>query len=424
MMGIERRNFLLGRFGKKPEEEKPSDSDITIERTGEAICMAAIFYLAWTGSFDKLVTYKAKSESEARFMPEFAEAQTFLDKLRLMAETTQGQTKTLYNTWRNAFEKTVCEPVTKVTTDSKGDLTTETTIECHQEWQELSQFKSIGLNHSVISGWQDFFGDLAGKVKSVRTDLPRAFNLDGEKQDSIYYPEEEASGGAQLLWAGALYGAVGTAFCLYEEITTKSEEGRNQFFNDQNYIKRRTLIKLLATGLGALGIRKLQLNFVGKNQDVLEDIKQHTQQVLTLMDVSDIDNFKRFFGSDPDTIRNILLDMKNKTQAGLDAGYQGKDSTKVEAALFDTNERVDTALSDFDPTIQPALTKMTKYLWATKEIANYAESKATEIGWRHVIDALILGAGFFGIALVSEGILFPLSDIAMGKIPATEKTEE
>lgn len=39
MPEIDRRSLLLGRFANKPEEERPSSSDIAMERVGECIVM-------------------------------------------------------------------------------------------------------------------------------------------------------------------------------------------------------------------------------------------------------------------------------------------------------------------------------------------------------------------------------------------------
>lgn len=111
------------------------------------------------------------------------------------------------------------------------------------------------------------------------------------------------------------------------------------------------------------------------------------------------------------------MEVRDKTAAGLESGYSGG---AVRNNLILTRARTEEALEEFDSlfsfdegrnsyVIPQELTDMTKYLWATREIINFAQSKSNNINIRHLQDALLLGGSFAAVALLLE-LVFPLSE--------------
>lgn len=434
MPEIGRRTLLLGRFANKSEEERPKPSDIAVERAGEALSLAVVLYLAWQGSFDHSVTYAVKSESEAKNAPEFAQGLDQLGRFHALTDSIRMQTDQMYTAWKRAFLKTEYYWDTETTYDDKGNPHTETVLKSREVWREPSELTSKGINEGKLREWGDFFGQLSQKAGEAKTSLSGAFNLAEDRQDSIYYSEKVADGTSQLMWAIPVYAAVGGAFCFYEEIASRASGGENRLFNDKVYLKRRTFFKLLATGLGALGIRKLQLAFAQKNQGLLDDIKEHNKGVLREMEVSDAVNFQRFFEKDPVFVRQTLGEMRDKSEAVLHSGYRGSDWSIIEPQLRFTLDWSIRALDDFDAlfsldvanntmVIPREMSQMTKYLWATRQIVNYANSRSFETYGRHVVDAAILGAGFAALAGVGEFVL-PLLDKVSGGVPGGNQHTE
>lgn len=432
LAALSRRAFF-GRFANRGEEQSPSSTDIAIERAGEALSLFVVLYLAYKGSFDHSVTYQVKSESEAKNAPEFVKSVDQLGRLHTLCDGTQKQADRMYTAWENAFLETEYYWDTEISYDSKGNPHTESVLKSRQVFREPWELTSRGINERKLKDWQGFFGRLSQKASDAKSGLSQAFNLEEDRQESIYYSEKAADGVGQFLWAIPLYAAVGGSFCLYEEVASRASGGENRLFNDKLYLKRRTLVKLLATGIGALGIRNLQLAFAKKNHDLLDDVKKHTKGVLRVMEVGDAANFQRFFEKDPLIIRDTLVEMRDKSNAALRSGYRGSNWSIVEPQLRATLAWSSKVLADFDGlfsfdpvtntlVVPKELTQITKYLWATRQIVDYANSKSFETYGRHLVDAAILGAGFAATAGVGE-YLFPLLDKVSQSFHETDQEE-
>lgn len=428
---LSKRELLLSPFKHfmqepNPDDPKTSRNNKLVEGIGEALSCACILYVALKGSQDQLVSYEIGSESKIKDFPQFPQVVTSLEQLNQTVVPINEQLNRLDRIWTGAYEDTVCLPVTSTSVDSDGDVTTTTTIQCHSEWNEPSKLTSVGLTHSRIGGWEGSLLSVQNQVGEVQTQSLQAFDLSNDGS-ALFYREKAVDTGGQAALALLAYGAIGGLFCLYEEgvsHVTSDTYSDEPLIDDRKYIKRRTLFKLMAAGLLSFKIRDIQRAFVGENENLLNDIKANTRQVLARMNVGPEENFRRFFGTNPKSIRDYLIDIKEKTSAALDSGYSGfldGDWGRVKAEIEKTNLHAISSLSSFDKyfsykegqgayTIPSDLTTATKYIWGTREITKFASSQSSRIYTRHLTDALGMALGLGLLAFIGEKALFPLMD--------------
>lgn len=433
-----RREFLRGPFGHfrqdhDPEDPKTHSHNKLVEGIGETLSLAGILYVAWRGSQDQLITYQVDSESRFKNLPQFPETAASWEQFNQAVTPVNEQLDNLDRIWTGAYEDTVCNPVANVSMDDNGDLTTTTTLKCDTEWNEPLQLTSRGFNHSRIDNWKNSLGNFQNRVTDGKSQSPLAFDL-SDNGSSLFYKEKAADTGGQIVLAGLAYGAIGSLFCLYEELVSSASRGEygkeEPFIDDKRYIKRRTLFKLAAVGLMSLKIRDFQRAFVGDNTQLLNKIKANTSQVIARMDVSPEENFRRFFETDPKSIRDYLIDIREKSSVALNSGYSGfldGDWGRVKPEIERTNSHAVSAIGSFDKyflfdevkgtyEIPSSLTTATKSLWGTREIVNFAGSQSSQIYTRHLTDASGMALGLVILAIIGEKILFPLSDIAKERI--------
>ena len=190
-------------------------------------------------------------------------------------------------------------------------------------------------------------------------------------------------------------------------------------------------MKAGVAGFFAWQIRKIQLKFVDKNNNLFKDILQHNTSILNQLDVSDDENFLRFFETDLPTIRenltSIITTCENALNPDLSIRYRDEkkwpkvkpviEKLKIQAELnlvsFDSLFKFNAQNQDAPFTIPPELTKLTRYLWATEKITSYSEDKAMKIGLRHWLNALLLAGGLGVAATVGETLVFPALDKAL-----------
>lgn len=430
---LSRRELFRGPFDHFRNESDPDDPKThlhnkLVEGIGEGLSVAGILYVAWRGSQDQLVTYQVDSESRFKDLPQFPETITSLEQFNQAIAPISQQLNNLDKIWTGAYEDTVCNPVITTSTDSKGNTTTSTTIECHTEWNEPYKLTSVGFDHYKIENQKNYQNGLQNHIVDAESNVPQAFDLSNDGA-SLFYREKAADAGGQAILALAAYGMIGGLFCLYEEGISSASRGgyyddRKPFIDDRKYIKRRTLLKLAAVGLMSWKMRDIQRAFIDDNGQLINKIKANTSQVLARLDVSPEENFKRFFGTDPKTIRNYLIDIRERSSAALNSGYSGfldGDWGRVKPEIEKTNQHAVSAIGSFDKyfafneasgtyEIPAKLTTATKSLWGTREIINYANSQSSRIYTRHLTDALGMALGLGGIALVGEKLFFPLMD--------------
>lgn len=439
---ISRRELLRGpftHFGKEydPEDPKTNPTNKLIEGIGESLSLAGILYVAYRGSQDQLITYQVDSESRISDLPQFPETVASIEQFNQAILPINAQLDSLDRIWTRAYEDYVCNPV--FIPDGKGGTTM--TLQCDTEWNEPSKLISTGLNHNKIGNWKNSGNGLQNRVGDAESQTPQAFDLSNNGL-SLYYKEKVADIGGQVVLAGLAYGAIGALFCLYEEGISSIARDEyvadvKPFIDDAQYIKRRTFFKLGAVGLMALKIRDIQRAFIGDNAKVLDQIKANTAQVLNEMDISSEENFKRFFGMDPVSIRNYLVDIKTKTAGALNSGYSGSldsDWGRVKPEIENTNAHADSAIASFDEyfsfdpksetyEIPSTLTTATKNLWGTKEVIKFADSQSFRIYTRHLTDALGMAVGLAGLVLIGEKLLFPLPERIRDMIKSANSSE-
>lgn len=423
---VSRRNLLSfglsGRFKNSSSGEEPPIHDIIFERIGETLSIGALLYVAYRGSQDQLVTYKADSESRGQNMQRFPEKISSIDRLYQILTPVSEHTSRLFNSWRHAYEKTECNLVTHTSTDSKGNVTVDTTLECDTVWREPWQITLNGFNHNTIYSWNNFLSGFNGRVIETKNHLPQAFTL--KEEGFVFYNKEAVDHGSQTILALLAYGAVGSAFSLYEELVSKLTGGEgNPLIKDNKYIKRRTLIKVAAAGLLATQIRRLQLAFVEDNQELLGQIQENTRNVLSQLDVAPEVNFQRYFLTNPPQLRDSLIDIRDRStqvlnsyDGFLDFSWGGVKPDLIDAGriagdsipVFDRYFSYDTSRGIY--IIPEDLTEATKYLWGTKQITDFVSSKSSFINTRHLRDAFFMLLGLTGTAALTETIFIPASE--------------
>lgn len=415
--------------------------DNIVEKAGELLSLAAIMAVAYKGSQDQMITYTVDSESKLRDLQEFARMSESINDLASVMGNMGKITSTLNNAWLHAYHKpetrTTVSLVNECDVNNNCSLTTKIETTTVYVWRQPEALTARGIDYNLFDNWTGIMGDLGRRITDIQADSPLAYDLSngGAK---VYYPEEIQDTGEQLKLAVPAYFAVGSAFIFYEEglkLLSNLGSDRPTFGGiDQLYIKRRTLLKFAASLGLAWQIRKLQRFFADENKNVLTDIQSYVAEVIRQMDVSPEENFRRFFGRTPDEIRVKLAEINTNSKDTLSVYDGSSDSewptvrSKFEAVIAES----DRTLSAFDAyftldevtgrrQIPADLTKVIKYLWATREILGYTGARSSEIKMRHVSNAALMALGLGVTALAGELVLFPLLDKAIYSEPHTHQ---
>lgn len=450
---ISRRQLVLGPFQMAAQafknassENAPGDPgaefrDKYVERIGETATLFTLVSLAYLGSQDRILTYKVDSEGKVKDLTGFQEKLDTVNELLNLLAFPKNQASALYDAWSRSYVKTriVCSTTIVENCDSKGHCTSNPVTTCVPEnyWDEPEELTSRGIDHNRIDHWKSFLAMIAGKTGEVKTEGPKAFDL-SSGENGLFYPEKIADKDVQLGVSMACYGLAGLSYMFYEEGFKNLAEGgyTEPFVFEGKYIKRRTFFKLMTSLILSLKIRDLQLAFVQKNKGLLSEIQANTRNVLSRLDIDPNENFKRFFGILPLEIRNTLVDMETRCNQAVDSGYDGRFDSGWEAVktnLDTTRQQATRSISDFDSffsfdketgnyEIPKGLTEITKYLWATREIMQYARNRSADVIIRHPLNALVMALGLFGIAITAEKTVFPAMDKAADRILEHEES--
>lgn len=427
------RRLVEARSHADPNPEEKL-RDTVVERIGEGIAFAAILSLAYTGSRERLVWFDVSAETKIKDSPEFAPMLSSLDQIGEIINPISASATDLDQAWKDAYLKTRIVPKYNTVTscDQKGNCTTslEITYVTEAYWDEPDELVPLGVNNNLLSGWADRWSSLAKSVSSLKSESPSAFNL-GNGPNSLYYPEHSVDTGDQVVVAGLGYGIVGSAFIFYEEVGKWLGQGSEigPLFNEEMYIKRRTFLKMAASLLAFSLVRKAQRFFSENNWHLLDDIKEHTVNTLKQMEAATPDeNFQRYFGKTPRESREGLAQISQKTEEVLTGDHEGAAGDQgwpgVRANFESLNGRSAQAIAAFDQqfnynpqsgeyTIPEELNRVTKYLWASREITNYVQRRKVSLSTRHLLNALVLGGGLGLVSLLGEWLLFPVSNAAL-----------
>lgn len=389
----------------------------TKEATGEGLSNAAVFAsligLAWMGSRDKLVHYKADSERRLDALDGFEAKMKETLRMKEMVSGLSVQLSELYTKWRAEYRKS--RLVSKYNSETKK-IETET----EYYWKEPEEYTSIGIDNAYIEKIRDYFKDLDGKLGRLQADADNYFDLTSGDR-GVFYDEKVLDKDKQFRSSGLLYGGVAVMFMLYEEaLDERSKIMPERSFgivDSKRYVGRRAFMKTAAAFLGYGVLRKVQKKFALNNVSLLNDIRQNTAKVTAQMDVGEQTNFSRFFGVSVDHIGDTLHHAKDLFTEGDATTVEGDEPdegvrSEMSAVLSSVEHSIQQYATLFGPEKKPPaeLTEITKYAWASRKIIEYTNDRTAKLKTRHWLNALALGLGFAGVAALSEAVLFPASD--------------
>ena len=408
--------------------ENYTDKDRIAEFLGEGGALIAILSLAIRGAKDPVVSYKVRSESAVKDLREFEQMKGLMDDFGQGFAQSQVACNQLERQWDSLFYKSRQE--LRTTTNADGDPETE--LVTVRYWDDPEALINLGLDHNELDRWLIFFRTISRKSDQSVANSEEAFDLSAGDRTLTYQVEERNTAG-QANINTAMYGVVGTAFVFYEEIFNMIDE--YSVIQQDQHVSRRSFMKAVSAGILAWQIRNIQLKFVKKNNDLYQELSAHNAQVIRELDCGDDENFSRYFDMDLHEMRNQLAHIKDTCLAVLEVDDSKIDWgnrnewKKVKPLIESMCQRAQQHLESFDIffqhdqtstgstfTIPREFTTLTKYLWATEQITGYANNKASQVGLRHFLNALGLGAGLAAIAGVSEHFIFPGSDNLMEKI--------
>ena len=179
--------------------DNPEDLNITDKLTefaGEVLSLAAIWYVAWKGAKDPVISYKVTSEESLSNLAEFQKMAETLANFGDDFFGTEAEINELEHVWKEQFQEKINDT---------------------PYWDELPSLTAIGLTNREILLWSRYLGDLTKKMKQSEGSASDTFDLSAGK-DSLKYQITEIDPSGQIQINTVLYGLVGTAFVFYEEV--------------------------------------------------------------------------------------------------------------------------------------------------------------------------------------------------------------
>lgn len=411
--GLSRRELFTPGYYKELAERandavSPEVKEAAFEGVSNVAIIAALATLAIKGGREKLSVYSVDSERKLKDLSGFQEKMAKSLEMRTVVADLAKSFATLYSAWENAYY------VSETTTDEDGKTTTT------WSWDEPFSYTSRGLNHKFIEKMRNYYVGIDGELANLQNSASQYFDF-SRGGSAVFYEEHLVDKDKQVRIASAAYGVVGLAFMLYEEgihAVSKAQDNRAEPIVDSGkYVSRRAFMKIVGALLGYVGLRKVQNKFAQKNTFILEDIREHTAQQLAALDVPDVDNFKRFFGTSPEVLANSIERARAVLQSCQEIpGWQVKNQIAGANAAATASQ---TAFKDYfgegDPQIPRELTEITGYAGASESILEYVDGKTSAVKLRHVANAAALALGFGTLAAFCEAFAFPAADALRSK---------
>ncbi len=421
------RKLLLPEIGKKKELVTAETStvifDNLVEKLGEGAALFVIMATAYEGSRKKSVFYTVDSEAKQNDLDDFDRKLGLLKEFGYKFGNLNEALSALYSSWRNSYlkEDESCVP------DSDGEGETCSTYFYFNDGHMKRRF---GLDHSVIEVLLGLSRHINQTIKRDLPEVSEQFDL-SRGENSLFYQENIRNMQTGRIEAVFLYGLVGVAFLLYEEVInglSRSEKlPKLPLIESNNGIKRRTFLKLIGAFVGGYYLDKLQRTFASKNSQLLERIKTHAKSVVNKMNTTPDANFERYFGYNLEKMVVSLTEFRNKLSLILSSGYNGEQflfwterewpevKEQIQNCLKETEELL-LYLEETFPfrdglrQIPNDLTTVTQSIWATREIQGYVQGQATEVHLQHFINAVLLGLGLAGWAYATERFIIPATN--------------
>ncbi|HJZ05063.1 MAG TPA: hypothetical protein VJ327_04300 [Patescibacteria group bacterium] len=420
---MNRRDFITGKWmrdlvsgpGRSPEGKA---IDNAVEIGGEAAAVALMLLLAYQGSRDRLVWYEMNAP-RVKGSPNFEKLMGSVDRLGEVIGVLTPAVSSLEEKWKSKYYKSKTETYI-VIVDNKPEVRFKTVW----YWDEPRELKEEGLHHDSLKNWREFGDGFGRKVNDLAANGSEAYDLE-RGTGSISYTGHEQDAGTQNILAGLGYGLVGGAYALYEEFDEwLSGIDHLPVFKASSHMKRRTFLKLAAAAGAYPAVRWLQNLTATSNKALLGDIQENSANVIKGMDVEDEEAFRRQFGVDPVDVGNHVLGVQKVVNAALDQkGDNIERWDEIRPLVKDVQVECERAggkfLKFFDVhvgtmRIPVELTKVSKYLWATRQLKGYVEGRQVGLDTRHLWNAGFLGLGLAGVMALGEFGLFPVIDRAMG----------
>jgi hypothetical protein len=412
--------WLRETFDSGPSGEETTDK--AVEFVGEAASIVTLFIGAYQAGRQRLETVEVSSEVVLADRGEaFVEQGRVLESFANLTIELSRSLQNLESAWRDAYRRV--ERDCKQVRDSEGN----TRQECKDvtNWYEPPSLKALGLNRHEISRWLGTIRGVNNTASDLQHNAGNAFDLSMGSRGLAY--ERQETPGVQLWGTTIGVGTIGFIYALYENIGRKAHETFDEvplIVDDERGIKRRTVLKLIGALAAAFAVIKLADLFAGRNAQIYAEVKAKSEEVIGQIDVSDGDNFRRFFGLDPGQMLQELENMGDVVANVIENGNlrdRGRMATASQHESVISNLRsllvsLKTAIRDFtaffdissndrgelEYTIPQDLTEVSGYLWGSREIQNYVNRREREVRNRPFVNYLIMSAILTGAAVVTE----------------------
>jgi hypothetical protein len=416
-------NYFLGNSSESaPNPEKLNKS---FELVIELLCAFSLMYQGYLETEQKIVTHGVDAETKLAEHSLRYEMQRVIEERKDIFNGLLTELQTLRSMWGNEYYKSHQETRQRTVQkcDSEGVCTTETEEyeETVWEWEEPSQLKNIGLNNEVLTRWIADIQQYSRSLTHLLKVLDGTYDLDAGS-DTVFLTEKQVGSRGRSIALLGVYGAAAAALCWYEEIFDLIVENTNIIYEKIASVRvsRRTFLKGIASLAVLPLIAKARKVFALNNSKSGMKIRDEIAQVVSKLDVSPEESFKRYLGISVDHLRRDLQSIGSVGDASLgatvyDRGWDVRIKPVMERVLQvltgaqDDFNRKYSANSPKEITDLRLLQKVMGYQWATEEIGSIVQGENTQtilMPFWNILGKL----GIWTLIMGVGEVIFPMTD--------------